>query len=270
MKRFLVIGRNSFISKSIIGDNHTIVDRISIRDPNSIESINFAKYDAVLNCAIHSNYIRQDYDSDYDLDYQIANRVKDFDCHYVMLSSRKVYGENEKLISIDENHSKSPVDNYARNKLFTELYLQDVFGHNKSHTIVRCSNVFGFEYLRNSFMGFCTKQLKESGYIHFDISSKIKRDFIPVDYVGQVLKLIMEKKLNGIFNLSSNYALEIGKIAECLIEGYGSGTFSSNDDLIKDQFVIDCSKLEKSLGINIGPFDYKKIINDIGQKLCKI
>jgi nucleoside-diphosphate-sugar epimerase len=270
MRKILIIGLNSFISKSIIESDNSIIERVSIREKN-IDAIDFSKYEVVLNCSIHPNYINNEYDSKYDLDYQLIDKAVDNGCHYVMLSSRKIYGQSEDFIQLNENSPKNPIDNYGKNKLITEQHLTNKYiNKNGSVTIVRCSNVFGLEYKRKSFLGFCLNQLKDSGHIHFDISSKIKRDFIPVEYVGQILRLIMEKKPKGIFNLSSNYGLEIGKIPQYLIEGYGSGSFSSNESSINDQFRIDCSKIEKELHLNIGPFDYKKIINEIGKKLCRM
>lgn len=271
MKKFLVIGPNSFISKSINSDSEIIIDKISIRDRKNIENINFSQYESIINCAIHPNYINNEYDPEFDFDYQLASRVVKTNCHYVMISSRKVYGENSLLCSLKEISPKKPIDNYGKNKLLTEWFIRENFEENqKSFTIVRCSNVFGFEYGRKSFLGFCMNQLKDKGHISFDISSNVIRDFIPVNYLGQILKLIMEKKPRGIFNLSSNYGLQIGKIPQYLIEGYGSGYFTSNQEIIKDQFILDCSELEKQLKIQMSQFDYKNIINKIGEDLCKI
>lgn len=271
MKKFLVIGPNSFISKSINSDSEFIVDKISIRDRKNIDNIDFSSYESVINCAIHPNYINEKYDTEFDFDYQLASRVVKTNCHYVMISSRKVYGENSSLCKLNEGSEKKPVDNYGKNKLTTEWFIHENFQENqKSFTIVRCSNVFGFEYRRKSFLGFCMNQLKSKGHIHFDVSSKVIRDFIPVEYLGEILKLVMKRKPIGVFNLSSNYGLEIGKIPHYLIEGYGSGTFSSDDENIKDQFILDCSNLERILGIEMTHFDYKYIINKIGENLCKI
>lgn len=269
MKKFLVIGSNSFISNSIHSDSECIIDKISLKEKN-IDDINFSEYDSVINCAIHSNYINEKYDSNFDLDFQLIKKVLNTDCHYVMISSRKIYGEYPQIINLNENSIKKPTDNYSKNKLITEWLIHENFQEKqKSFTIVRCSNAFGFEPNRKSFLGFCIDQLVKKKHIHFDISSKTKRDFIPVDYLGKILKMVMNKKPIGIFNLSSNYGLEIGKIPLYLIEGYGHGTFSSNDEIIKDQFILDSSQLENALNIKIPKFDYKKIINQIGEKLKK-
>lgn len=271
MRKFLVVGPNSFISKSINSGEGIIIDKISIRDRTNIDNIDFSNYESVINCAIHPNYINETYNQEFDFDFQLASRAMKSDCHYVMISSRKVYGENSSLFKLNEGSPKRPIDNYGKNKLITEWFIHENFQENqKSFTIVRCSNVFGYEYGRKSFLGFCMNQLKNNGHIHFDVSSKVIRDFIPVEYLGEILKLVMERKPIGIFNLSSNYGLEIGKIPHYLIEGYGSGTFSSDDENIKDQFILDCSNLERTLGVEMTHFDYKNIINKIGEKLCKI
>jgi nucleoside-diphosphate-sugar epimerase len=100
------------------------------------------------------------------------------------------------------------------------------------------------------------------------LSEKIKRDLIHVNEVSRVLKIVCDAKKTGTYNLSSNYALEVGDVAKNLIEGYGSGSFEYGDK-ITDQFVLDNNKLQSEFHIEIKK-NYTNELKMIGENLCKI
>ena len=102
----------------------------------------------------------------------------------------------------------------------------------------------------------------------FDLSDKIKKDFIHVNEVSKVLKIVCDAKKTGTYNLSSNYALEVGDVAKNLIEGYGSGSFEYGEKII-DQFVLDNNKLQSEFNIKITK-KYTNELKMIGENLCKI
>ena len=259
MKRTLIIGKNSFIGKAFYHSTKN-VDIISYSD---IDKVDFFKYNVVLNCAITPEFKIEDYKQRNDLDYQVAILAAANKCHYIMFSTRKVYGLCDDLQILNEESKLNANDYYGDNKATSERKII-LFGG--SVTILRASNVYGFEYGRNSFMGFCMNQLKHTDKIVYSISDKSKRDFISIKSVCKVLNKVVELKPQGIYNLSSNYGTEIGDVARSLIEGYGRGEFMVTGNQVKDQFILDNTKLLKTLNIEL-PIFQKKYIKKLGEKL---
>jgi dTDP-4-dehydrorhamnose reductase len=260
MKKTLIVGKNSFIGKSFYHSTKN-VDIISYCD---IDTVDFSKYSVVLNCAITPEFKFEDYKQRYDLDYQVGIRSYANKCHYIMMSSRKVYGDSGECVPrYSEDDVLNPQDYYADNKVTSEKKIINLGGQ---HTILRASNVYGFEYERNSFMGFCMTQLKHNNTIEYSISDKIIRDFISIKSVCKILNKVVELKPQGIYNLSSNHGTEIGDVAKSLIEGYGSGKLIVTGQTIKDQFILDNTRLLKALDIEL-PIFQKKYIKKLGEKL---
>jgi nucleoside-diphosphate-sugar epimerase len=254
---FLIVGKNSFISKSITGN----VTRVSFQE---IGSLNFKNYDVVLNCSIHPDYKEKKYDIDCDLDYFVAKKSQDNGCHFIMLSSRKVYGTSNNLISFDEDSEKNPDSYYGENKLITEEKIQkEIY----DFSILRCSNIYGLERNRKSFFGFCIDQLIDKNEIRFELDEKTKRDFLPVEKLNEIIQKIASKKTKGVYNVSSNYGLEIGSVALSLIKGFGKGKFHSQGE-IQDQFILNNEKIKKELNLDI-KVDFQNHIQNIGDMLCK-
>lgn len=255
--KILIVGKNSFISKNIISVDE--IDRVSFDD---IENVNFSNYDAVLNCSIHPNTKTEKYNEKNDLDFIVAEKSHKNKCYYLMLSSRKVYGSSDVLIEYTEESDTNPNDFYGENKLITEDRIRNNFDN---YCIMRCSNIYGMEIGRKSFLGFCLNQLKSDRRIVYEISGRTKRDFLPVEVLGDIIVKSCNKNLTGIYNVGSNYPLEIGKIASYLIEGYKSGYFQDGTEA-KDQFVLNTDKLKKDLDIYIN-VNYSEQIKKIGELL---
>ncbi len=263
MAKRLVIGKTSFIAKELAK-----LEDFDIVGYNNIHHVDFSKYDCVVNCALNPTFKTQPYDQEKDVDYQMAKLSYESGCNYVMLSTRKVYGSYADLRTFTEESQTNPFDFYSENKLISEYKIQKEFG-DKS-VIVRGSNLFGFELGRQSFMGFCMNQLISDSKIVFTISEHVKRDFIDIGTSCMLLDSISKRKLTGIYNLSSNYGLEIGKVAKYLIRGYGAGEFLCTSDVMKEQFIIDNNKLTKELNISTQPLYITNIIRKLGEELCEI
>jgi hypothetical protein len=113
-------------------------------------------------------------------------------------------------------------------------------------------------------------QLKATGTIKYDMEKSIKRDFISIERVCELLKKICEVKPKGIYNLSSDFGLEISKIARGLILGYSQGNFIQADSLAKEQFILDNTKLEDALNVKIVLPKYTTDFYNMGIKLWMI
>jgi nucleoside-diphosphate-sugar epimerase len=256
--RTLIVGKNSFIGRAFYHSAKN-VDMVSFHEH---KKVNLSEYDVVINCAIAPEFKNEKYSLNYDLDLQVGATANLAGRHYIMLSSRKVYGSSDDLKIYTEESELNPTDYYGENKLISESRLNYNEG---SYTILRAANVYGFEYGRNSFMGFCMNQLKHEDQIKYTIAAQTKRDFISIKSVCKALNEIVKLKPQGIYNLSSGHGTEIGDVARSLIEGYGSGEFFA-DGKIEDQFILDNTKLLNALNIELPVFQ-RKYIKKLGEKL---
>jgi nucleoside-diphosphate-sugar epimerase len=256
----LIVGQNSFIGKHLFHSMKN-VDIISYSD---IDNVKFSEYSTILNCAISQEMKIEDYRERRDIDYKMAIEAYKHKCHFIMLSTRKVYGNNTELKTYNEESELNPFDKYSENKLRSE---QNILKLNPSYTVLRGSNVIGFEYGRKSFMGYCMTQLKKNNEILYEMNPDLQRDFIDIDNVCKTLKKVIEVKPKGIYNLSSNIGFGIGDVSKLLIKGYGSGKIIVRVTKYGEQFILDNTKLEAALNTSIGPFDFENIIFEIGKKL---
>jgi len=225
-----------------------------------------SNYDIVINCCIHPEYRTQKYREDIDIDLKAARKFKG---KYIMFSTRKVYGSADHIRHLTEESEIIPQENYSENKVITENKIREL---KEDHLIFRATNVFGFEPGRNSFLGFCIDQLVKNNSIQYDLGYKVKRDFMHIDLLCQLVKMSCEKDIRGTYNLSSNIAYEIGDLASNLIIGYNNKSKFICTDVgnIKDQFVLDNTGLYNALGVEKLPINMTHIVQDIGKQICKI
>jgi nucleoside-diphosphate-sugar epimerase len=258
MNKTLVVGENSFIAKHLNN-----CDRVSYKDHQYVD---FSNYDTVINCALNPLYKISPYNVDLDIDAEIGEKACESGCHFVMLSTSKVYGDSHLMTTYNENSEIAPVEHYGRNKLTTEFKLLSNFALNV--TILRGSNIFGYEYGRNSFVGYLMSQLVNEGKIKFSIDPNTQRDFLFVEDAAKIIEKVCEVKPFGVFNLSSNQPITAKSIAKKLIEGYPYGGKIENLDYVPErQFALDNTKIKRRLGIQIGPFDFGSIFYDLGKQL---
>ena len=263
MKKILLIGMNGFIGSHLkmTLDLHFIVDCISHKN---IDGVKYNDYDVIINCSLHPDLRSSSYDEKKDIDLKASRKFKG---HFIMFSSRKVYGSFDDLITFTEESQLNPDDHYSTNKVITE---SKIIAERNNFTILRASNVFGFEYQRKSFMGYLMNKLKDSGNIEINISPYSKKDFISVFDISAITPTIVEDQIKGVYNFSSGIGELTGNVAKYLIKGYGSGDLISTSKELKDQFILDNSKLLKTLEIEDYDFDIENWFIRMGKRLCKI
>jgi dTDP-4-dehydrorhamnose reductase len=258
----LIIGKNSFIGKCAYSSINN-AEKISYQD---IDKVNLKDYNVILNCSMMDEYRSSVYNDNIDVDIKLARIAEKAKIHYIMISTRKVYGISNSLAKYNERSHLNPSDRYSENKLITEYKIKEL---TDCYTILRPSNVFGYEPRRKSFMGFCMNQLIDTNKIVYDVSANTIRDFIDVNTFSKVLSRICELKAKGLYNVGSNIGLSVGDVSKYLIKGYGSGNLIADSEKLFDQFILDNTKIKSELGINIDIVDFEKIIVDLGSKLYK-
>lgn len=180
-----------------------------------------------------------EYAPENDIDSHLARSIRESQAHFIMMSSRTVYGPapapDYKLI---ESMPPAPETMYAKNKLQIEKILVDTLGHNRV-TLIRGANVFGHEAGRQSFFGIALSRLREKGEIYFDMNPDVRRDFLAVWHVANALVVIARNPEPGLYNLGSGFPTSCRDIAQWLIDGYGSGNIRSGGQEYKDPFYMD-------------------------------
>lgn len=155
--------------------------------------------------------------------------------HLVTLGTRKVYARSRDALREDD--PVAPWDRYGEHKAALEERLATLCGDGL--TRLRLANVFGFEPGRPSFMGRMIDRLATTGEIHFDMSPFTRRDFVPVDTAAAHIAALLRRPPGGIVNIGSGVALECGRLALALIEGYRSGRLVIDEPTERDRFVLE-------------------------------
>lgn len=199
----------------------------------------------IINFALSPNLRTRPYSSDDDIDLKLAHLIQNKTIHYIMMSSRLVYGAGGRLCETD---TPTPHTIYAQNKLETEKNLTDIL--NDRLTILRGANVFGHEYGRKSFFGMALGNLHHKGQIIFDMNPDVERDFIAAWHVAKAIANIAIEPSPGIFNLGSGYGTRCRDIATWIIEGYGSGEIISSSPELRDEFYMDMTKTNATFDVD--------------------
>jgi UDP-glucose 4-epimerase len=169
-------------------------------------------------------------------------------------SGGAVYGNIEKN-QIDENVSLNPISSYGIVKATVEQY---ILLHNRlydmEYLIVRPSNPYGprqghfiaqgviSTFLRKSAMG-------ESFSVYGDGSAT--KDYIFISDFASILGKLVEKNIQGIFNIGSGVGTDVNDIIECIdtvTDLKNVVHYSPEKSYDVKNFVLDISKLRNAIG----------------------
>lgn len=256
----IVIGKNSFLAShledlpSAAGWEFLTHDE-AIARPNALKSAN-----VIVNCAFHPDLTAEEYDADKDIDFAIVSLIQNSDTHYIMMSSRMVYGKAPDDLMLSEDTAPKPVTTYGRNKLTIEQTLQDILPA-KRLTILRMGNIFGYEPQRSSFFGAMITSLQETGEIHFDIAPDSQRDFLSVWAWAEYMEQVIHKPIGGIFNVGSGFGTTPQELADALIDEAKKGKAVFNGNSFDGQFILEISEFLKSYGLV--PYTKLDLLSDI-------
>ena len=91
-KRALLVGKNSFLAREVLSAQSDDLFLDAVPHSASLASIDVDSYDVVINMAYDPSFMRQPYREEVDFDLAVARQVVKFRSHYVMMSTRRVYG----------------------------------------------------------------------------------------------------------------------------------------------------------------------------------
>ncbi|WP_027135361.1 NAD-dependent epimerase/dehydratase family protein [Geminicoccus roseus] len=184
-----------------------------------------------------------------DVEHLLLTRLARHPAHYVMLSSRAVYGPAEGR-RLRESDLPAPASAYGRNKLRLEQAGQVLLGQRLC--ILRLSNVFGFEWPgRSTFFGAMLDRLKREGLIRFDMAGSTRRDFVPVAQAAAMIAALATRRRGGIVHVGAGRSLHCAALAEAVIAGYGEGRLVVDAVNPYDEFAYNTALAQARTGINV-------------------
>ena len=250
-KPVLLIGKGSFLAQGLLAwPGEVAFNAVSHRC--DLSAIDFSAHGTVINAAFDQRYLAGEYN-------------EEFGCHFVMLSTRKVYGLDPPF-PVPECYKGAPLDHYGRNKLRTEAAILALMP--QSSTILRVANIFGYELGRRSFFGIALSELLARKRIVLDVAASVRRDFLHIEDFARTLHDLLLLQTSGTFNLGAGHATEVGEIAEWLIEGAGFGELVVSQSRRYDSFLLDCEKLYTILPSARRKLDMRARCIEIGGRLA--
>ncbi len=266
----LVVGQTSFLAnKYALAASNRPIRQISwteLEVPGILDGI-----DTVINFSFNPRLYTESYRPELDVDLWIAERIKSQNIRYILLSSRTVYGVNEKWCATEVTPTSGD-GVYGRNRTYIESAILQMLGEARV-LILRLSNTIGFELQpgrRRTFMSQVLETLKKKNEIRFDMNPFSQRDFVTDIYLANVLWTLTESGCVGTFNLGCGFPVHTGQIAMWVLDGYGKGSFISDSSQIKDEFYVDASRLYAATGLSISMEDIRNYCIAIGKQLAAV
>lgn len=244
MKKVLIVGQNSYLASDLnFNEEKFFVEKIERPFKSNFEKYN--DYDFIVNFCIQPEHFNRLLSDEEMIDYQIAKNIANNKTKFVFLSSRKVYGSCSELKTYDENSELKPFDFYSKNKCNIEQKLQDIL-KTEQLLILRTGNIVGkLSNKKNygTFIGWIESELKNNGKVICTINKNAKKDFITKDYFQEILKTVIEKDLNGVYNVGANFALPMKKLLQSILPKQYI-EFSPKEKE-SEQFILNCEKIRK-------------------------
>lgn len=260
--RLLVAGGSSFIGAALLA-----CTRMPVQAIGRAEDVNAAARCAtvIVNALTDPRIKDQPYREAHDRDLAAARAAHDAGAHFVMLSTRKIYAPGAPHACLDEGSAPDPRCRYGENKFESERRVLALLGDRA--TVLRLGNVYGWEPGRRSFFGIALGRLAQEGRIVLDVSPFTERDFISVDRCAALLDAVCAERPAGIWCVGEGRALPLGRIAQWLIEGHGSGRLEIDDVRERDGFTLLPTRLHDRLGFVPAPDDPAAGIRALGRRL---
>jgi len=208
MRKILITGKNSYIGTSFKSwlsqwpqDYH--VDTISVRG-EEWKNQDFSKYDTILHVAgiahvsANPSKEQQYYKVNRDLAINVAEKAKKENVkQFIFMSSIIIYGADGKIGERNVITSKTqpnPIDFYGKSKLEADLKIQKMNSDHFKTAIIRTPMVYG-----PNCKGNFPKLIKLAKITPLFPSIENQRSMIFIDNLSECFRIIIDRKLDGIF-----------------------------------------------------------------------
>lgn len=263
-KKIILVGYKSFIQENLY---------VRLKKKYKIKKLRFKdltkkiidKYDLIINCSNSEKFFKKKYSKKNDRNLIISNLIKKNHTKLIILSTRQVY---EPKLYITENSKLKPMNNYAKNVLFSEALCQKKLGYNL--LVLRLSNVFGLETgkkKRPSLTSMIIDGLKRKKII-FDNNYKLYKDFLPVELLCQYIDKLILKEASGTFNVGSGIPILVSHYVRRTINIKAFKlTIKLKKNFADRSFCFDITKLYKFTGIKINKSRLNESFNNLKIRL---
>ena len=272
-KKIIVIGKKSFIGSNLfifLKKKNFFIKKLNFNEFVSSNAASLKKYDYIINCSVHRNYIEKKYNKKYDFDYIVAKKILKLNCNQIFLSSRKVYKPSK---NIKENTKLNPSCSYSKNKIMTEKKLIKILG--KRILILRISNLIGLNLnekrsrkVHNTFINIFLKNVKNN---HIYDNKKIYKDFLSIEKFSLIVEKLIRKDAYGIYNVSMGKKIYINQLIYWLNYHNPSKVRVKNlpKKFNKDCFYLNNNSLKKKINVKIKPIELEKYCKKLSKKIFK-
>jgi len=263
-KRIAIVGYKSFIQSHLSNflNKKYYVKKIKFKDLNNNK---LKSTDVIINCSNPKNFYEKKYSEKIDRNLKIANIIKNSKTKLVLLSTRQTYYPK---LNLTEKSKLSPINIYAKNCIKSEKKCEKLL--NNKLLILRLSNVIGYEIGKKkkaSLMSIIIKGLKKNT-IYFDNNYNLKKDFLPINFLCKYIEVLVQKDINGVFNVGSGIPIRVDEFIKNIIDVRKVNIIIKYKKNFKDKdFCFKLNKLKKITGIKIDKKKLTKYFSELRRKI---
>ena len=177
------------------------------------------------------------------------NYYKKKDVWFFYSSTSHVYGIRKSLRPFSESDKLSPHNYYGKTKLLSEKYIKNKFKKKITFCIGRIFSFTDTKQDKSFFIPNTFKKILDTKQLDINLSNyNGLRDFISVDEIVTVIRLLYIQKCKGVFNIASgkpallkNIVLKIHKITKSKKKIFIS---EAKDD---NNIIADINKIKKKI-----------------------
>ena len=251
--KLLIIGKYSFIGSNLYNFLKTkiLLKRISYESFTKLSKKYLNSFTYICNCSITKDYRDCKYKKKNDLDFQIVEKIKNLNCNFIFLSTRKVYLPKANLL---ETSTIKPRDNYALNKYISEKKIKKIIKN--KYLILRISNLIGKKLntkinrkISNTFIDNYFKfKYQINGNIYYENNFK---DFLSIIQFKDIFYKILKLNLIGTYNVSLGKKVYISEVLKALNKNLTPTKFKISNIKSKDDFYLNNNKLLKKIKLKV-------------------
>ena len=233
--KILIIGKNSYIGNHIdkwmTKYGHKAIQLDVLND--SWKQFDYSSFDSIVHVAgiVHQPKC-QDWELykrvNADMPVAIAKMAKEQGVkQYVFFSTMGVYGVGKKLKPniIDENTPLNASGMYSRSKLMAEEGLKKLEDDNFNIACIRPPSVYGKNCKGGYITGF-TSIVRKLPILPLAYE-QTKQSFIYIDNLTELVRLIIEKIMSGVFCPQDDKAVNAIHLLETIAKGIGRSYYKS-------------------------------------------
>jgi len=264
--RIVVVGRSSLLARVFATRYPALVVRIIGHAEAGAAAFEGAT--CIVNFAFAPGLETSPYDPLLDIDLRVAQRAARIGCHYIMISSRRVYETRTQWNAV-ESLPAPGMDAYGRNKARIEGELRAFLGDRL--TVLRPGNILCYEPVagRRRFGAYLQHQLVAGSGIRLTVDPSARRDLVPVEFFCEVVAAAALRRIPGVFNVGAGSATRVGDAARWLLEGYGGGELLIEASQPPDEFQLDCARLKAATGLACEEGAVERALRAIGGRLAR-